>query len=420
MLGRSSKSLRGVGLLCLFALSLLLWGANEASAPAQTPPQILPSSSSKSILLLYSAGYYLPAYRKNLSAFFSVMEGAGFPVNRLHFEHLDLIRNTGPEYRQQLLDLLHRKYADKKIDLIITVEGLARDFILNEGRNLLPETPLLAVLSANALDAIETTRRIVQIPSVLDFKGTLEVGLSLFPQTKRVFVVLGAGVDEQRWERDAKSQFAPLAGRLEFEYSSSLTYEETQQRIGSLSPETIVIYVALYKDKTGSSFVPRDAAIALTKKANAPVFGVYDEITPLLVGGSMISYGAEGARAAKLALDILDGKFPFARPLATLPILITPNFNWTQLQRWGVGDRKLPEGSVVINRPSSIWDDYRDYVIGFIALIILQTCMIAALLAMRRRRNIAEQKRKLAEDVIATKEKSLFVISCGIGIVQAP
>jgi PAS domain S-box-containing protein len=406
MPGGSIKGKKWVGLFGVLALILLIWGPPGPPAPqAQTPPQVAPSSAPKSILLLYSAGYYLPAYRQNLAAFFSVMEGAGFPVNRLHFEHLDLIRHTGPEYRRQLLDLLHRKYADKKIDLIITVEGLARDFILNDGRRLLPETPLLAILSADAIDAAQAPRKIVQIPSIVDYSGTLNIGLSLFPKTKRVFIVLGTSPDEQLWEKEARSQFAPWAGRLEFEYASGLTYQEAQQRVGSLPPESIVIFIALYQDKTGRSFVPRDAAMAFARKANVPVFGTYDQILPLLVGGSMMSYGVEGARAARLALDILDGKFSLAKPLTTLKTVSTPNFNWTELERWGVGHGKLPAGSIVINRPASIWDSYKEYVIGSIALIALQTGMIIALLVMRKRRIDADKKRQEAEEAVAANEQ---------------
>jgi PAS domain S-box-containing protein len=390
------------------------WGPNGFPSLAQAAPQTSPSPAPKSILIIYSAGNYLPAYRKNAAAFYSAMEKVGFPVNRLHFEFLDLIRNSSPEYRRQLLAMLASKYADKKIDLIITVEGLARDLMLEEGKNILPGIPLLAILSADALEVADPPRQVLQIPSILDMAGTLKVGLGLFPQTKRVFVVLGVGEDEQRWERDARSKFAPWDGQLEFEYSSALTYEETLERIGSLPPQTIVIYIALYKDKTGRAFVPKDVALALTRKANAPVFGVYDEITPLLVGGSMISYGGEGDRAAKLALDILDARLTLSQPVTTLPILTRLNFNWKQLERWGINDHQLLEGAIVVNRPPSIWEDYKAHVIWGLSLMVLQTGMIIALLELRRRRKKAELIRKEAEEryrlIVDTANEGIWTI----------
>ncbi|MBI4798063.1 MAG: PAS domain S-box protein [Desulfarculus sp.] len=409
---------RPARLVFVVLLLAALLAPGLAPARAQTPGPAPASQVPQSILLLYSAGFYLPAYRKNIAAFFTVMEAAGFPVNRLHFEHLDLIRHGGPEHQRRVLELLRAKYAGQKIDLIITVEGLARDLILKHGQDLLPQTPLLAILSADSLDTVPPGRRVVQIPSVLDMAGTLKVGLSLFPQTRRVFVVVGSGEDEQRWEREARSQFAPWAGKLDFEYSGGLTYEETLERIGTLPSDSMAIYIALYKDKAGRSFAPRDAAIALTRRANAPVFGVYDEITPLLVGGSMISYGAEGARAAKMALDILAGKTPLNEPLTTAPILTAPSFNWRQLERWGVSGRALPPGSIVINRPPSIWDDYQEEVVGGVMLFLLQAGMILALLAMRRRSRRAEASRREAEDryrrIVDTANEGIAVVDASL------
>ncbi|MBF0552547.1 MAG: hypothetical protein HQK60_18700, partial [Deltaproteobacteria bacterium] len=199
---------------------------------------------------------------------------AGFPSKNIYFEDLDLIRTNDKAYRQRSLDLLHQKYDHKKIDLIVTVEGLARDLMLKEGKDMFPTAPILSILSADTITAVEPPRRILQIPSVLDMSGTLTTAVSLLPNTGRVFIVLGNSEDEQRWELDAKKQFAPWAGKLEFEYSTGLTYEETLARISSLPPDTVVIYIAFYRDKTGRAFVPAEVARVITRTANSPVFGV--------------------------------------------------------------------------------------------------------------------------------------------------
>ncbi|HMK65489.1 MAG TPA: hypothetical protein VK564_06815, partial [Thermodesulfobacteriota bacterium] len=393
------------GLLIFFVtINQFLW-FNTASAESQTESRISKSQAPKSILILYSAGLHLPAYRKNLVAFYSGLERAGFPAKNVYFEQLDLIQINSQAYRRNLLELLRIKYAGKNIDLIVTLEGLARDYILKEGRDFFPQAPLLAVLSADTLLKNDSSRRLVQIPSILGFAETLEGAMTLFPHTKQLFVVVGSGEDEQRWEQDARSRFAPWTGKLKFEFSSGLTYEEMLQRISSLPADAIVLYVAFFKDKTGRAFIPRDVAINLTKKSNAPVFGLYDEILPLVVGGFMISYGNEGDRAAKLALDILNGHFPLNQPLTTLPILITPQFNWIQLDRWGVSTNQLPKGSLVINQPASIWKDYKRYVLVFLVLLFLQSGMIIALLELHRRRKRAELNRKIAEAALSESEE---------------
>ncbi|MBF0508786.1 MAG: response regulator [Deltaproteobacteria bacterium] len=392
---------RGMRLTCLIATGLLVIVTFPVIGSLAAPPTqtVMPSpAASKAILVLYSASYYLPAYRKNMDAFMSVMDHAGFPSKNIYIEDLDLIRNSDKEYRQHSLDLLHQKYDHHKIDLIITVEGLARDFILNEGKDLFPTAPTLSILSADTITAVEPPRRIIQIPSILDMSGTLETAVSLFPKTRRVFTVLGNSEDEQRWEREAKKQFAPWADKLEFEYGSRLTYEETLQRISSLPPDTVVIYIAFYRDKTGRAFVPAEMAKVITKTANSPVFAIYDQIINLVVGGSMISYGAEGARAAKLALDILNGQYALTAPLTNLKIITATTLNWRQLNRWGISESNLPKGSIVVNRPPSLWTDYREYVIGAIAFLLIQSSLIVLLLIQQRRRRLAETALRESEE----------------------
>ncbi|MBF0497707.1 MAG: response regulator [Deltaproteobacteria bacterium] len=380
----------------LFGIMTLPTTGSLAAFPTQT---VIPSpAASKAVLLLYSAGYYLPAYRKNMAAFMSVMDDAGFPSKNIYLEDLDLIRNNDKEYRQRSIDLLHQKYDHKKIDLIVTIEGLARDFILKEGKDIFPTAPTLCILSADTITAVEPPRRIIQLPSILDISGTLEVAVSLFPKTKRIVAVLGNSEDEQRWELEAKKQFAPWAGKLEFEYTNQLTYEETLQRLSSLPPDTVVIYIAFYRDKTGRAFVPAEVAKVITKTTNSPVFGVYDQILDLVVGGSMISYAAEGARAAKLALDILNGKYSLTAPITNLNILTATTLNWRQLNRWGISESKLPKGSIVINRPPSLWTEYHEYVIGAVAFLLMQSFLIVLLLIQQHRRRLAEAALRESEE----------------------
>ena len=60
------------------------------------------------------------------------------------------------------------------------------------------------------------------------------------------------------------------------------------------------------------------------------------------------------------------------------------------MQRWGIPENRLPPGSVVLNKPVSIWEQYRWYIIGAATVIALQALMIASLMLQRARRRRAE------------------------------
>ena len=150
---------------------------------------------------------------------------------------------------------------------------------------------------------------------------------SLFPQTMRVIFVNGIGEGEKRLEREAKSVFEQWPDKLEFEYTSDLSVEEMLQRVATLAAGTIVIYSNLFTDKTGRNFVAREAGGMVAKAANVPVFGMYNTLLGRgIIGGSVFNFEAEGARAGKLALDILRGKLPLSKPTTILAASRTPMF----------------------------------------------------------------------------------------------
>ena len=65
-------------------------------------------------------------------------------------------------------------------------------------------------------------------------------------------------------------------------------------------------------------------------------------------------------------------------------------YDWRELQRWGISESLLPPGSTVLFRPPTLWEQYRRYVVAAVALLSVQTLLIAGLLIHRRRRDRAE------------------------------
>jgi PAS domain S-box-containing protein len=379
-------------LLCLVFLIFLIW---QISVPAlaQVQPQGSSVPAPKQIVLLYSYGDGLMAYQQATPAFLSIMEKGRVSEKNLFFEYLDLERAKDKEHYKNLTTLLLHKYATQKIDLIVTVHGPALKFLLNEGRDLFPGTPVLSYLGPDRIETTGIERRFVLLPMSMDFRGTLKLAQNLFPQTMRVVFVNGIGEGEKRLEREAKSVFVQWPDKLEFEYTSDLSVEEMLQRIATLSPGTIVIYSNVFTDKTGREFVARDVAEKVAKVANVPVFGMYNTLLGKgIIGGSVFNFETEGARAGTLALDILRGKLPLSKPTTVLTASRTPMFDWQQLKRWGVNISRLPEGSIIVNRPTTVWSQHKGYIMATVALALLESALIIFLIVQRRRKRVAEEE----------------------------
>ena len=379
-------------LSALLCVVLLIWQIN-VPALAQVQPKGSSVPAPKQIVLLYSYGDGLMAYQQATPAFLSIMEKGRVSEKNLFFEYLDLERKKDKEHYKNLATLLLHKYATQKIDLIVTVHGPALKFLLNEGRELSPGTPVLSYLGPDRIETAGIERRFVLLPMSMDFRGTLKLAQKLFPKTMRVVFVNGIGEGEKRLEREAKSVFAQWPDKLEFEYTSDLSVEEILQRIATLSPGTIIIYSNVFTDKTGRNFVARDVAEMVAKVANVPIFGMYNTLLGKgVIGGSVFNFETEGARAGMLALDILRGKLPLSKPTTVLTASRTPMFDWQQLKRWGVNISRLPEGSIIVNRPTTVWSQYKGYIMAAVAFALLETALIIFLIVQRRRKKVAEEE----------------------------
>jgi PAS domain S-box-containing protein len=379
-----------LGLLCHVFLMILIL---QLGASAQAQPKVLPAPAPKRVLLLYTYGDGLPAYEKATPAFISVMTAGGINVNDLFFEYLDLQRNDDAEYRQRFADLLRYKYAKHQVGLIVTVHTAALDFLLNEGKGIFPDAPVFSylIVRPDLIEAKSTERRILQRPQNLDMGGTLEIALKMFPQARKVVFVTGTADGDRRFENEAKRLFEPWRDKLEFQYTSDLSVEEIVTLVSSLPPQSIVIYSNVFSDKTGRTFTPREVGKMVAKAANAPVFCLWDTlIGGGAIGGSLLSFEAEGAYAANMVLDILNGKIVLTKPVTTLTTSKTFMFDWQQLKRWGVNESILPKESVLVNRVPTLWEQYKGFIIGGIAVFLAQTLLVIGLLVQRRRKEVVE------------------------------
>jgi len=378
------------GQVCLFLTLLVTWHVS-APAHAQAEQQDSSAPAPKRVVLLYAYGNGLPAYQKATPAFLSLMTARGINLNDLFFEYLDLQRNHSAEYRQNLADSLRYKFAKSNADLIVAVHTEALNFLLDEGKGLFPDAPVFSylVVRPELIEAKNTGRRVLIRPQSLDMKGTLEIALKMFSQTRRIVFVTGTA--EQRLEYQAKRDFEPWRNKLEFDFTSDRSVEEILQSVASLPPQSIVIYCNVFSDKTGRTFIPRDVGKMVAKAANAPVFCLWDTLIgngP--IGGSLLSFEAEGTYAAKVVLDILDGKIILTKPVVTLPTSKTYMFDWQQLKRWNVNENILPKGSVLVNHVPTFLDQYKGFAIGVTAAFLAQTLLVIGLLFQRTRKIRAE------------------------------
>jgi len=378
----------------LIARSLPLWSSAFflCAAPLLARAGEPPPAAGKSLLFLYSYGYGGRGVETFNERFLATMAAAGVGIDHLYFEYLDLERNRNdPQYRARLHDLLAHKYADRRIDLVVTGQQPALDFLLHEGRDIAPGAPAITV-QAPAPDAAEAHgRRLVSELAQFDIKGTLERALELFPKTRRVVLVSGSSAADRKAAADAARIVAARAGKLAVETTGGLSLEATLQRVARLPPQSIIIFTQYNRDAEGRATLAYEVERRVAKAADAPVFGLYDfNLADGGIGGSVIGVKALGEQTGRLALDLMNGKLQLTRPVTEVSSHPVTIFDWSQIKRWGGDPGRLPKDSVFVNRVPSLWARNAVLIIGLGIFILLQTVLLAALLVNKRQRKLAE------------------------------
>ena len=224
----------------------------------------------------------------------------------------------------------------------------------------------------------------------LDIAGTLDIALKLQPNAKKVAVVAGTSAADNFFLNLARRDLDKYRDRMELTYLNQMPMDRLLNRASTLPANSIILYLMFHKDITGRTFVPRDVLIDLAKRANVPVYGIMDAFLGYgIIGGSLVSFEDQGRKAASMGIDILKGKKPSDIPL--LLNLGSPGmFDWRQLSRWDLDQKKLPPGSVIKFKERSFWDIYRWQISGGIILCILEALLIMILVVNRNKRRLAE------------------------------
>jgi PAS domain S-box-containing protein len=377
-------------------LPLLLLAAALGLAPSSLSAQVSAPATPQAqaegdVVVLLSYAYGLPLYEKALPAFMDTMRQAGHPLANVHFEFLNLGQGRGTEYRQNRANVLKDAYAGSDVALIVTVGTPAREFLRTEGSALLPQVPVLDFLGSDETAEVIPGRRMVIIPSTLDYAGTIGLALRLFPATTHVMVVSGASEIDRDLEREFADAVAPWAGKLTFEQTSGSTIEDTLQRTARLPPDSIVVFINYLSDVTGRRFISSDIEQRVVRAAPAPVFSLLSSyLGEGMLGGSLVDVEAEGARAGRVALDILNGKMRLTEPVATLPSAHVAMIDARQLSRWGLDEMSVPEGVAVVNAAPPSWREFIPLVVLGLTIILIQSFWVAKLIVQQRRREAAE------------------------------
>ncbi len=380
-----SSILKRVGVLSTFALLCSWFFVTSALAGGSKQPRIV-------VVLYPDANDGRPGevlVDRGIRATFA----GGLETVEIHSEHLDVSRFGDADYPQHLAEFLRRKYAGRKVDLVIAALASALDFALKHREQAFPGVPIVfCAVDQREVDARKLPPDVIGVPIKMDLAATLDVALRLHPRTQRVFVITGKASFDMQWEAEARRTFRVYEAELEFVYLSGLPTSDLLKQVGELPEHSIVYYMHVFQDGAGKSLIPAEALKLIAARANAPVYGHVDTYVGRgIVGGRVFSFETAGQNAAALGLRILAGEKPGNIGVQR----IGENrylFDWRQLRHWDISEATLPPGSEIRHHEPTFWELYHWHILGVISLCVVEALLIIGLLVQRASRRRAERR----------------------------
>jgi PAS domain S-box-containing protein len=317
----------------------------------------------------------------------------------LYSEDLDIDLFPDKATQREIRDTYIRRYRDRQPDLIIAVGPEPLRFLLESHHKAFPGIPIIFCGSTEEmLEQTKPDSHFTGVWGVATPDKTLLIALQLRPSTRHVAVVGGSGVYDRALESVARQSFRNYESKLDFIYLTDLVMPALLERLKHLPNDTIVYHTAITQDAAGSHFIDATQSVPLVAQAaSAPVFVVDDvDVGRGSVGGHVLSFAAQGQVAADIAVRVLKGEKP-----ENIPVVQAANvdmFDWRALQRWGIKERDLPPGSVILHRRLTLWESYKWYIMGGLSLILFEAILILGLLWQRAGRRKAETELVVSSD----------------------
>ena len=368
----------------------------------------------KTVVLLYPNPRLLPESMAVEQGLRSTLEPAVASGVDFYTEYLDLGLAAEDPKEQLLTRFLRQKYQGRKVDLVIPVAFPALHFFLQHRAELFPGVP--AIFCAANLDAIKGLDLGPDITGVRlrsEWGATLEAALRVDPGLKQVIVITGASEIDRDLEAAAVEDLGRYRNRVALTYLTGLPMARLLDAVARLPKDSTVLFVSLLRDGSGRLFTNPEAVSLIARASNVPVYSWAEtHLGHGIVGGRLASFEAQGARAAELGLRILRGEQP-----RNVPIVDGEGaayiFDVRQLRRWGIGESRLPHGSIVRYQDPSLWSLYRGYVTGGMLVLGVVSLMWGLLLqrAGRRRVELSLDERLKFESLLSELSASLIHIS---------
>lgn len=323
--------------------------------------------------------------------------------NNLYVEYMDTKKIFGDLYSQRLYEVYKLKYRNFRFDAIIVTDNNAFEFMRKYRDDLFPGTPVI-FCGVNYFEEgqLEGRRLMTGINEENDFRACIEMILKFHPRTKHIVFINEWTSTGQNVHKAFVKTIPHFQGSVKFSLLEDVMIEEILEQLRTLPPESVVLYSAFSRDKTGKIFDYDEIISLIARHCKVPIYTTNEFNLGLgVVGGLVVNGYDQGKAAATMGLRILQG----GKPEEMAVVMTSPKrliFDYSQMQKFHISRAHLPEGSMVINLPQTFYFKYRKWVNGLIVAFAALLLIISGLLINIRKRKKTERELQASQGQLRT------------------
>lgn len=329
-------------------------------------------------------------------------------------EYMDWKRYSNQTYLNHLYEYYKSKYANEKIDIIVTTDDAALEFAIKYRKEIFSNAPIVfcGVIKESADALVKGVNHVTGVYEANDPEGTIRAAQRAVPGMKEVYIIhdrMETGIGFGKLMSNACST---VDNSLIQHDLSQYSLEAICQIISNLDTQRSIIIMDAYNTDASGRRLSQDDYAKLIKTSSVPIFTTGELFVGKgCIGGSLLSPKIHGSVAGGLAKRILSGE-----NINSIPVVDEKSvyycFDNDVLKRFNIPLERLPLNSKIINKPFSFYEAYKFQIFTIITVFALLLIMIGYLvLNIKLRKKVEKRLREnnkeltsLYEEIAATDE----------------
>jgi len=323
------------------------------------------------------------------------------PNTSLTTVYMDTKKIATPIYFDRLFDLYAEQFKGRHFDLIIASDNNALEFVIRYHESLFKNLPVVFLGINNFDESMIYENNMRQyttgVAENVDIEKNIDLILKIHKKCKNIVIINDKSKTGYAIKRDIFKVLPKYKKKVNFEYLDDISLKNLKTKIKNLPKNTIILWVLLYKDKTGKKFTYKESLRQVRDISNVPIYGLWDfYLGKGIVGGLLTSATSQATEASKKVDKILKGMAPNQIPILTK----SPNeymFDFNELNRYKIKIDKYIKEYKIINKPFSFYEQYKIlvWIILSVFFVLAVFFIFLILNIIKRRKSEIELKNQL-------------------------